>query len=125
MNERIVVMAFSISCWCLFIWFDEHPRCLRLSVKGSDYILIRTKLCSQQTLLALLSLILCQCGFQDLLAEILTKVIFKGAFTQMAVGGERAAASITPPPPAPCCCWELREVLALSWSFTMDVCLNS
>lgn len=43
-------------------------------------------------------------------------------FTQMAVGEEKAAAASNTPL---FCCEEMRGVLALSWSFTMDVCLNS
>lgn len=63
-----------------------------------------------------LALKLCLCGFQGFGAAILTEVIFKGAFTLMAVGEERKRQ----PPPLPrsffFCCDEMRSGVGWPWA---------
>lgn len=101
-STKSVSMACSISCCC--IWFDEllKTKCQRqwlfshqdqapLSSPGfgpayTDFVSVR---------------------LSRLRAAILTKVIFKGAFTQMAVGEEEAAAPTAAPP---FCYWEMGVV---------------
>ena len=88
-------MACSISRCCLFIRFDEL-----LKTKCQKQLLF-----SQQDQAPLRSpgfgpahTDFVSARLSRLRAAILTKVIFKGAFTQMAVGEEEAAAPTAAPP---------------------------